>query len=294
MSLQKYLHLFSLALFLMLPNSQAFADNKEIVVKEITDTADRICGTVASAGSTHDNNVKGQISADVNALSKKVAELGFSVAADTKSKEYSGLQQGDLLEALKDQRECKKYVLDVLLKSFSLAAPQAALPQKMGELVFTAERAAIKLVSPVNSVGKATVSALLSFSVLNKGNRPISIAFAEDYYHLQIVYDDATAITSNGCQCTFSGIKFCDKALGQCKVLQPTPFTEIAPNSAPAHINLTFVKEVQATELQTMSSIKTGSFSANIWAYDGEDGKQLPMSLPNFPVQNSIPAVMQK
>ena len=51
-------------------------------LKAITDTADRICGTVAAAGESQSVKVTGDVKAELGGLAKRLAELGISGTGD--------------------------------------------------------------------------------------------------------------------------------------------------------------------------------------------------------------------
>ena len=80
----------------------------------IADTADRICGIVATQGEAAGSNVKGDVHAELNGLAKRLASLGVSGTADITSSSYQGVLQQDLPTTLKDVRECKLGVLEKL------------------------------------------------------------------------------------------------------------------------------------------------------------------------------------
>jgi hypothetical protein len=80
----------------------------------IADTADRICGIIATQGETGQSKVQGDIHAELNGLARRLATIGGSGSADITSSKYEGLLQQDLPTALKDVRECKLQVFDKL------------------------------------------------------------------------------------------------------------------------------------------------------------------------------------
>jgi len=80
----------------------------------ISDTADRICGIVATQGESGQSKVQGDIHAELNGLARRLATIGGSGAADITSSKYQGLLQQDLPTALKDVRECKLRVFEKL------------------------------------------------------------------------------------------------------------------------------------------------------------------------------------
>lgn len=80
----------------------------------ITDTADRICGIVATQGEVSGSKIEGDVHAELSGLAKKLASLGFGGTGDISSSKYQGVLQQDLPTTLKDTRECKLRVLDKL------------------------------------------------------------------------------------------------------------------------------------------------------------------------------------
>jgi hypothetical protein len=98
---------------LSLPHKPALADTPAALAA-IADTADRICGIVATQGEAGQSKVQGDIHAELNGLARRLATIGGSGAADLTSSNYQGLLQQDLPTALKDVRECKLRVFEKL------------------------------------------------------------------------------------------------------------------------------------------------------------------------------------
>jgi hypothetical protein len=98
----------------------------------IADTADRICGIVATQGDTSASKVSGDVHAELSGLAKRLASLGVSGTGDITSLKYEGLLQQDLPATLKDIRECKLKVLEKLqsavLPAGSTAPSEARAP----------------------------------------------------------------------------------------------------------------------------------------------------------------------
>lgn len=93
----------------------ADADSKtELLLKVISDTADRICGIVATSGEYQSAKVTGDVKAELEGLAKKLAQLGISGKGEFSIEKYQGPVRADLPLALKDQRECKLKVFDTL------------------------------------------------------------------------------------------------------------------------------------------------------------------------------------
>lgn len=83
-------------------------------LKEIADTADRLCGTVAPSGQVNNVKVVGDVKAELSGLVKKLANLGISGSGNFSSSTYEGVVQQELTTALKDVRECKLNVFKTL------------------------------------------------------------------------------------------------------------------------------------------------------------------------------------
>ena len=111
-------HLLRLALFLAslavgLHADRAMADTPAALAA-ISDTADRICGIVATQGEAGQSKVQGDIHAELNGLARRLATIGGSGSTDLTSSKYQGLLQQDLPTALKDVRECKLRIFEKL------------------------------------------------------------------------------------------------------------------------------------------------------------------------------------
>jgi hypothetical protein len=83
-------------------------------LNEIADMADRICGFVATSGSSTNTTVTGKLNVELNGLAKRLAELGITGAGEITKKEYQGVLQQDLASALKNLSECKLVVFQRL------------------------------------------------------------------------------------------------------------------------------------------------------------------------------------
>jgi hypothetical protein len=81
---------------------------------QITQTATQICGTVAQAGNSTSVEVKGGVNAKLSALLKHFADLGVEGTGTIAEESYVGVLQEQLADALKDERNCKEHVFDVL------------------------------------------------------------------------------------------------------------------------------------------------------------------------------------
>jgi hypothetical protein len=79
---------------------------------------------VATTGNTSNAQATGEIKAELNGLIKKLADLGVSGGGEVTSSEYKGLLQQDLPAALRDLRECKLNVFNVLQEKLIVITKQ--------------------------------------------------------------------------------------------------------------------------------------------------------------------------
>ncbi len=96
----------------------------------IADTADRICGMVATQGEASGSKINGDVHTELNGLAKRLASLGVSGSGNITSSKYEGVLQQDLPTTLKDARDCKLKVLDKLQAAVLL--PGIAQPSGPG------------------------------------------------------------------------------------------------------------------------------------------------------------------
>jgi hypothetical protein len=92
----------------------ACAQSVAQALQEITDTADRLCGNVATSGQTNAASGAAEVKAELNGLAKRLADLGVSASGSTSSSTYEGVIQQELPTALRDVRECKLKVFQTL------------------------------------------------------------------------------------------------------------------------------------------------------------------------------------
>src|SRR3954451_7328832 len=85
---------FSLVLALQLPSARA---DTAAALTAIADTADRICGIVATQGETQSSKVSGQVNTELNGLARLLVSIGISGAGEIMSSSYQGVLQKDLL-----------------------------------------------------------------------------------------------------------------------------------------------------------------------------------------------------
>jgi parallel beta-helix repeat protein len=116
-------------LFLLAAVTESQGADNEQALKQITDAAERLCGTVATTGSANTLKVKGDIRAELNGLVKKLADLGVKGAGEIETTSYEGVVQQELTTALRDVRECKLKVFQLLEDKLILRNP-ASVPQR--------------------------------------------------------------------------------------------------------------------------------------------------------------------
>lgn len=80
----------------------------------IADFADRICKDIPLEGTDYDLDGEGRISIELNKLIKKLVKGEIDVTGKYKESGYQGLLQEDLLEAIKNDKDCKLKVLELL------------------------------------------------------------------------------------------------------------------------------------------------------------------------------------
>jgi hypothetical protein len=105
-------------------------DATQQALKAITDTADRICGTVSPSGQSNSFKVTGDVKAELSGLVKKLADLGIIGSGEVSSTAYEGVLQQELSSTLKDVRDCKLKTLQILKERLLPAQsnPSATLP----------------------------------------------------------------------------------------------------------------------------------------------------------------------
>jgi hypothetical protein len=90
-------------------------------LKAVADTADRICGVLATSGEKQSTTVSGQVKGELSGLAKKLADLGIQGTGSIESSSYAGVLQTDLASSLSNQRDCK-------LKVFGSLADKVIVP----------------------------------------------------------------------------------------------------------------------------------------------------------------------
>jgi len=102
------------------PLCQPRADTlPESALRDIANTADRICGIVATSGSSQALQAKGDVRAELNGLFKRFANVGGGISGQAASTSYQGVVQSELADTLKDMRDCKLKVFELLLSKLA-------------------------------------------------------------------------------------------------------------------------------------------------------------------------------
>lgn len=112
--------------------TQAHADQNSDALNAIADTADRICGTVAAAGSSQNTDVTGDVRAQLKGLAKYLADLGISGTGSINSDEYVGVLRSDLPSTLNSTRDCKLKVFDKLEQKLIIGGGQQGMAAPQG------------------------------------------------------------------------------------------------------------------------------------------------------------------
>jgi hypothetical protein len=90
------------------------AQTQSQALKDITDTADRICGYVALSGQSTGVELSGDVKAELSKLAKVLADLGLSGTGRITNQSYEGILQQELSSTLRDIRQCKLNVFTSL------------------------------------------------------------------------------------------------------------------------------------------------------------------------------------
>jgi hypothetical protein len=92
----------------------AQGETQAAALSAVSDTADRICGIVATIGQSDSTKVSGDVHAELTGLARRLASAGVSGAGDITSTNYQNVLQTDLAATLKDVRDCKLKVFERL------------------------------------------------------------------------------------------------------------------------------------------------------------------------------------
>src|SRR5258708_5406718 len=91
------------------------ADPKSVSA-QISDHAERLFWDVAQSGSEKSAKVTGDVKFELGVLAKRLGDLGISGTGALGSTEYEGVVRDQLTTALRDMRDCKLKVFDMLQK----------------------------------------------------------------------------------------------------------------------------------------------------------------------------------
>jgi hypothetical protein len=110
------------------PNANAQAT---VAFKPLTDTADSICGIIKTSGEYRSAKVTDAVKIAMTGLVGRLANLGLSLGSDVEKSTYDEFLQADL----KDLRNCKRHVFDVLqAKLLNAPSGEAAPPTEEAAL----------------------------------------------------------------------------------------------------------------------------------------------------------------
>ncbi len=94
-------------------------------LQEISDFANRICPKFHASGKEDVTELSGKAKAELPGLIKKLLNLGFQGAVKYSKKQYEGMLQKDVIEAIKHRMDCQVDVLKLLLDKL-IRDPQQA------------------------------------------------------------------------------------------------------------------------------------------------------------------------
>ena len=120
--------MIAVVVFCAVPQVRHARADAPAVLNAIADTADRLCGIVATRGETDANKIQGEIHAELTGLARRLAKVGGSGATDITSSKYEGVLQQDLPITLKDVRECKLRVFEKLQETLLPGTTQHSGP----------------------------------------------------------------------------------------------------------------------------------------------------------------------
>jgi hypothetical protein len=80
----------------------------------ITATADAICGSYEKSGSSRSNSLGGEVSAEINGLLSRLADLGLKGTASKDTQRYEGVLREQLGSELQSIRDCRLKVFAAL------------------------------------------------------------------------------------------------------------------------------------------------------------------------------------
>jgi hypothetical protein len=102
-----------------IPSPPEFARAETLDVQQkalelITNTADKICNVVSTRGEVNSAEAKGGVTASLNGLLSKLAEIGVTGSGAINTETYQKVVRQDLADTLKDNAACKLKVFDTL------------------------------------------------------------------------------------------------------------------------------------------------------------------------------------
>jgi hypothetical protein len=103
----------------------AGAEDQLKALKEITDTADRICGAVSQSGQSTAIEISGDVKAELSRLAKILADLGIAGTGKITTQNYEGVLQQELSGTLRDIRQCKLTIFSSLKQVFFSSPPSS-------------------------------------------------------------------------------------------------------------------------------------------------------------------------
>lgn len=108
--------------------AKAHADTTA-ALKAVTDTTESVCGIIKTSGEYRSAKVTGAVKISLTGLVSRLADLGLSLDSNVGTTAYEGVLQSDLAADLKNLRDCKTHVFDVLQAKMLNAAALATSSQ---------------------------------------------------------------------------------------------------------------------------------------------------------------------
>jgi hypothetical protein len=104
------------------------SDPRVAALKAITDTANEICDTFKTDGTSSGDKVAGEVKGQLRGLAKILVGLGFGAQGDYNTDRYSGYIRSDLPSVSEGIRKCNSHVFDRLV---DLMLPNQTNPVKL-------------------------------------------------------------------------------------------------------------------------------------------------------------------
>jgi hypothetical protein len=169
----------------------------------ITETAQKICNDVPTAGERQSVEANGDVKAALNGLLKRLGDIGVSGAGKYEAEQYVGVLQKDLAVVLRENSECKVTVLRLLIDRVmpqAEAASKEALAQDHAEALRRRLEAinpklpvSIMCRTPANACEKF---AYLLFDLLKKAGWPVSSPITTQQNNLILTPEQGIMIIS--------------------------------------------------------------------------------------------------